>query len=263
MDYRLSEIEHRYGSQVHILADPILETWLARLCSPKTLQPDINHLVENLYQSLIRLVINREFQKSKVQMPTRMTEVHPHIQYSGEVIDAEQRAVVVNLARAGTWPSHVCYHLLNLVLNPIRVRQDHILASRQTSSSDTVIGTRLEAAKIGGDIQDSMVLFPDPMGATGNTLSAAVEHYKQHVDGQPRRYVALHLIITPEYLKYMKMQHPDVQIYAIRLDRGLSSVDVLSTVPGTRWDEERGLDQKQYIVPGGGGFGEILNNSFV
>ncbi|MGH7280580.1 MAG: uracil phosphoribosyltransferase, partial [Polyangiaceae bacterium] len=39
--------------------------------------------------------------------------------------------------------------------------------------------------------------------------------------------------------------------------------DVLATVPGTRWEEERGLDEHQYIVPGAGGVGEILNNAWV
>jgi uracil phosphoribosyltransferase len=38
---------------------------------------------------------------------------------------------------------------------------------------------------------------------------------------------------------------------------------VLSTVPGTFWDEERGLDERHYIVPGAGGVGEILNNAWV
>jgi hypothetical protein len=52
-------------------------------------------------------------------------------------------------------------------------------------------------------------------------------------------------------------------IYALRLDRGLSSASVLSTVPGTHWDDERGLDEHQYIVPGAGGVGEILNNAWV
>jgi len=38
---------------------------------------------------------------------------------------------------------------------------------------------------------------------------------------------------------------------------------VLATVPGERWDEENGLNDLQYIVPGGGGFGEIMNNAYV
>jgi hypothetical protein len=38
---------------------------------------------------------------------------------------------------------------------------------------------------------------------------------------------------------------------------------VLATVPGERWADERGLTDHHYIVPGGGGLGEIMNNSFV
>ena len=51
--------------------------------------------------------------------------------------------------------------------------------------------------------------------------------------------------------------------YALRLDRGLSPAEVFGTEPGTHWDKERGLDDRQYIVPGGGGFGEIMNNAYV
>ena len=58
--------------------------------------------------------------------------------------------------------------------------------------------------------------------------------------------------MTPEYVKNVLKAHPDAVIYALRLDRGLSPADVLATPPGTRWDDERGLDGKQYIVPGAG-----------
>ncbi|HZY02215.1 MAG TPA: uracil phosphoribosyltransferase, partial [Anaeromyxobacteraceae bacterium] len=83
------------------------------------------------------------------------------------------------------------------------------------------------------------------------------------IPGTPRKVITLNLIVTPEYLRAMTRRHPEVVIYALRLDRGLSAPEVLDTVPGTRWDEERGLDDHQYIVPGGGGFGEIMNNAFV
>ena len=38
--------------------------------------------------------------------------------------------------------------------------------------------------------------------------------------------------------------------------------EVLETLPGERWDEERGLNEMGYIVPGAGGFGEVMNNSW-
>jgi uracil phosphoribosyltransferase len=72
----------------------------------------------------------------------------------------------------------------------------------------------------------------------------------------------VNLIVTPEYLKKMKAEHPDVIVYAVRLDRGASPPDVLEAKPGLHWDRESGLTDKQYIVPGGGGFGEIMNNAY-
>lgn len=263
MGYCLSESEHRYGKDIHILTDPVLDTWLARLCSPDTVQPQINQLVEMLYTSLVRTVLNQEFPKKKLKIPTRMTALHPQARLECEVLDVNQRAVTVNLARAGTWPSHICYTTLNHILNPENVRQDHILASRLTDTKDKVTGTQLGGAKIGGDVKNSIVLFPDPMGATGNTLITSLRHYKETISGPAQRYLALHLIVTPEYLKNVRQAHPDLVIYALRLDRGLSSEKALKATPGEFWDEERGLNDKQYIVPGGGGFGEIMNNSFV
>ena len=38
---------------------------------------------------------------------------------------------------------------------------------------------------------------------------------------------------------------------------------VLGRLLDELWDRERGLDDRQYIVPGGGGFGELMNNAYV
>lgn len=261
--FRTSEIEHQYGPNVHILDDPCLKTWLARLCSPTTFQPQINSLVNYLYGGLLKTVINAEFPRRTIRIPTRMTAVHPGALLETEALAEDTRVVTVNLARAGTYPSHICYELLNNLIDPQNVRQDHILASRLTNENHQVTGTAMTGAKIGGDVEGALVLFPDPMGATGNTLCAALDLYKNTIGGKAAKYIALHLIVTPEYLKNVRSKHEDLIIYAIRVDRGLSQADVLKSVPGARWDEERGLDDRDYIVPGGGGFGEIMNNSFV
>ena len=68
-------------------------------------------------------------------------------------------------------------------------------------------------------------------------------------------------MVTPEYLHRVTVDHPDVIIYALRLDRGASAEKILHELPGRFWAEESGLTDKHYIVPGGGGFGEIINNS--
>jgi uracil phosphoribosyltransferase len=192
-----------------------------------------------------------------------MIDATPLGLYQGQVIDRQVRAVTVNIARAGTLPSMVTYDLLNLTLEPGLVRQDHIIMSRMLDEAETVVGSAIGGAKIGGDVDDAYVLFPDPMGATGGSLSKAIQLYKEKVQGTPRRIICLNLIVTPEYLRRLTTEHPDVLIYALRLDRGLSPAEVLSTEPGTHWEKERGLDDRQYIVPGGGGLGEVMNNAYV
>jgi uracil phosphoribosyltransferase len=69
-------------------------------------------------------------------------------------------------------------------------------------------------------------------------------------------------VVTPEYLKKMTQNCPNMHIFALRLDRGLSSSSVLEEIPGKNWPEERGLNEHQYIIPGLGGLGEMLNNSY-
>jgi uracil phosphoribosyltransferase len=258
-----TEIEHHYGPQVHILNNRFLDGLLARLCSPETFQPEINHLAHILYNHLLITVMNQEFPSEKFSSATRMTSMHPDQKLSGEKIQSTQRAIVVNLARAGTYPSHVCFDTLHYAIQHGSLRQDHIFAARTTNDQNHVNGTDLGATKIGGDKENAIVLFPDPMGATGGTIITALNHYKNHVPGKAKKMLALHLIVTPEYLKNVLKVHPDVVIYALRLDRGLSPEAVLKTPPGASWDLERGLNDKDYIVPGGGGFGEIMNNSFV
>ena len=105
VNFRLSEVEHRYGKNIHILSDPFLLTLLGFLCSKNTYQPIINQLVETLYSSLVKTIVNREFETTLMQISTRMSESHPNQGvFTGELIDPDQAAVVVNLARAGTFP---------------------------------------------------------------------------------------------------------------------------------------------------------------
>lgn len=261
--YRLSELEHRYGKNVHLLADPVLITQLARLSKPETLQPDITWLVRDLYESLVRTVIANELPLAPTEVKTRMFQATPAGVWSGAVLTPTTKVVSVDIARAGTLPSQIAFEALTRLLHPEAVRQDHLYMNRVTNEAGTVTGVSMSGSKIGGDLKDAVVLFPDPMGATGGSMAHAISLYKGLEGGAPKKLIAMHLIVTPEYLRTLRDTHPDVIVYAIRLDRGLSKPEIFKTIPGTQWDEERGLNDKQYIVPGAGGLGEILNNSFV
>src|SRR5438477_4025663 len=261
--YRAPQIDHRYGAAVHILADPLALTQLAKLCAKGTYQPEINTLVAVLYRDLLRIVVNSEFPRHNTATATRMIDSTPNAVFHGETIDPEVRAVTVNIARAGTLPSQITYDFLNTLLDPRLVRQDHFVMARVLDEASKVVGAQITGSKIGGDVDDALLLFPDPMGATGGSICTALDLYKAQVVGTPRKVIPAHLIITPAYVTRVTACHPDAIVYALRLDRGLSPPEVFDTLPGTLRDLERGLDDRQYIVPGGGGFGELMNNAYV
>jgi uracil phosphoribosyltransferase len=260
--YRLPELPHAYGPQVHLLADPVLLSQLARLCRPDVFQPEITTLVRDMYHGLVRMVVANELPRELVHVKTRMFDSTERAVWSGDVLDSSVRAVTVNIARAGTLPSQVAFETLVHLLRPEQVRQDHVFMARLTDENGCVTGVSMSGSKIGGDVKDAFVLLPDPMGATGGSLCKTIELYKAS-GAAPRKIVSLHLIVTPEFLQRLQKEHPDVAIYAIRLDRGMSSDEVLQSGLGQQPEAETGLNEIQYIVPGAGGVGEILNNSFV
>jgi uracil phosphoribosyltransferase len=262
--YRPSEVEHRYGPQVHIIDDPVALAWLARLGSPDTKQPDLGRLVRRLYEHLAVVVLAAELPRTRIEVPSRMMGPGcPEAVYQGVAVDARTQVVSVAIARAGTVPSQITYETLNELLEPEGVRQDHLVMSRIVDEQGRVTGTSWQDAKIGTQVAGKLVLFPDPMGATGGSMSLAMKHYRTKLDGDPAALIAMNLIVTPEYILRIRQDHPQARIYAFRLDRGLSGREILATIPGTHPERERGLNDHQYIVPGAGGLGELLNNVWV
>lgn len=261
--YVPAEIEHQYGNCIHILKHPFALSLLAKLCAKETTQPEITRLVTELYRLLVTEAISAEFPQQTIVSKTRMHDLDTRGLWQGNVLQSQVNAVVVSLARAGLLPSQITYDFLNHLLNPQGVRQDHLVLGRTTDAEGRVVGAGLYASKIGGSIENCILIIPDPMGATGSTVGNVLQHYAKANHGKPSKILALHLIITPEYLRFLRKNHPEVHVYALRLDRGLSPEHVLKTTPGTHWELEQGLSDKHYIIPGAGGLGEILNNSFV
>lgn len=261
LDYSASQMKHNYGRNVHILAQPSLLTRLARACSAECDSLELVRHVRSLYREMASIVANVEFPRRQVRLKTRMFDHHRQARYEGEVIDPKTKVVCVAIARAGLVPSQVaCEMFMNLV-DRQHVRQDYVFANRKTDEKGRVVGADLSGSKIGGGIGGSILILPDPMAATGGSISAAIDHYKNLKIGKPKKVIALHLIATPEYIRRIRKDHPEAVIYAIRLDRSLSPKQVLWEKPGKAWAEERGLNDLQYIVPGGGGFGELMNNA--
>jgi uracil phosphoribosyltransferase len=259
----MNEIEHRYDENVHIIDSPLLFDLVARFSRPETIQPEANRLLRYTYNELLRYIVDVEFPRTRIDYATRMKKYTPKGVVRGIGIKKDTKTVIVSILRAGSIPSQLFFDMLCWFINPEYIRQDFISSVRIVNKRGRVVGASINTVKVGGDISDAIVLIPDPMGATASTLIKVIDEYMKNTKKPPKKIITAHLIITPEFIKNLHSKYPDVIIYSLRLDRGLSSEEVLKSVPGTYKDREKGLDERQYIVPGAGGVGEIINNSFV
>jgi len=255
-------LEHHYGPGVVVLDDPFLQSLLARIGSPETGTERLPALVRSAYQRLCCEVLAREFPAVAARVPTRMAASEPRAYVQTRLLCPRTPLVICAVIRAGILPSQTCYEVATAVLPPANVRLDFVNMSRTIDATHQVTGVRLDGTKIGGPVDGAVVLVPDPMGATGGTVARTVDVYRQ-LGGTPKGLIAAHLMVTPEAIVRLLETAPGVKIYACRVDRGLSPDHVLATVPGTHLELERGLNDTQYIVPGAGGMGELLTNSWV
>ncbi len=258
---REREVTHAYGEWVHLIDSPTLSTLLSRLGGLDIRQPEMVSVLRTVYAELFLRAMDGELATHSVEVPTRMREIHPvEGVWRGRTIDPKQQLVFVDVIRAGLVPAQLCYELCASLLPDENLRVDHLNMARVTDAEGQVIGVDLSGSKIGGTVEGRILVLPDPMGATGSTTIKAVNHYLEHF-GKPAKIVAMPMIATPEYLRAVAAIEGLV-VYTPRLDRGLSPADVLESAPGVHWEREKGLNELSYIVPGAGGIGEVLNNSW-
>jgi uracil phosphoribosyltransferase len=214
-------------------------TLLAKLGLPETAQPEISRLIEELYHNMFDVVAENELETREQSFRTRILAKDKRGVFKGRVFRKNQKIVVADIIRAGIQPSHQFYIKFAGILNPENVRQDHIMSQRIETKTG-VSGTSLMSSKIGGSVKGAIVFIPDPMGATGHSIAEVINHYQKNY-GRPKKFVAVHLVITPQYLKRLEKIDAPFSVYAARLDKGLTKDD--------------------FIYPGLGGVGEIVNNT--
>jgi len=81
--------------------------------------------------------------------------------------------------------------------------------------------------KVPEDIAERRVIVVDPMLATGNSVSAAIQRLK---DKGAKDIKLVCLLSAPEGIKHVNADHPDVQIITAAVDRKLNSHGYI--VPG-------------------------------
>lgn len=212
---------------------------LAELGKPETVQPRVSQIIEALFGSMFGIVADQELEKQSIRVKTRIAGKDKRGIWEGKVFKKNQKVVVADVIRAGIQPAHQFYLKLTEVLNPKFVRQDHIMSQRIETTSG-VAGSKLSGSKIGGSISNAIVFIPDPMGATGGSLEEIIHFYLKNY-GKPKKFVVVNLVVTPQCLKQTQKIKAPLSLYAARLDKGLTKDD--------------------FIYPGLGGVGEIINNT--
>ena len=259
---RPGECDHYYGERVHLLDNALIQTAIARLGNEGSRRAELYRLLELVYHTLAVEALGRELPRAEVEVTTRMAELHPvEGVFRGEALDPNHSVVVVDVIRGGIVPAQIVFEMLTAVLPDACTRLDHLNMARVSDEQGRVVGVDLSGSKVGGRVDGATLVIPDPMGATGSTVVRTLEHYLEE-HGRPAKVVVLPMIATPEFVRTVTELSELVHVYAARLDRGLSTPDVLATVPGERWDQERGLNDQGYIIPGAGGVGEVLNNAW-
>ena len=254
------ELEHSYGTNVHVLNNPYCFSLLARSCQPACGQPEFNENIRILYRSMASYVANALFSKSKLHTKTRMHSKTTPAVIQGEGIAPKQPVVIVSLARAGTIPSNELFEFYARVIVPECLRVDHVYIQRTTDKNDHVIGAKLSGSKIGESIDNAIMLIADPMGATGSSILTVMNHYQTLNLGTPFMWATINLIITPEFIRNTLAARPNLNLFTLRVDRGMSNKKILSSALGQYPSQEKGLNQNDYIIPGGGGFGELMSH---
>ena len=222
-----------------ILDTPYNLSLLSELGNPNTLQPRVSQFITALYDNMFGLIADGELGQASVTAKTRISAKDRRGVWKGKIFKKNQKIVIADVIRAGIQPSHQFYLKFTEILNPKFVRQDHIMSQRIETASG-VKGSKLSGSKIGGSIKGAIVFIPDPMGATGGSIEEVVNFYQKKYD-KPKRFVVVNLVVTPQYLKRLQKIKTPLSVYAARLDKGLTKDD--------------------FIYPGLGGVGEIINNT--
>jgi uracil phosphoribosyltransferase len=175
------------------------------------------------FRTLARKIITFLVYEATATLPCRRTAVTtPLAEAEAEVIDAD--VVAIPVLRAGLG-------ILSPVLELLpRVSVGYIGLERDEATAVA----RIYYNKL-PRLEDRVPLLLDPMLATGGSASRALDLIKEAGGTEPRMIC---VVAAPEGVRHVESRHPEVEIFTASLDRG--------------------LDDRAFIVPGLGDFGDRL-----
>lgn len=183
-----------------ILDHPLIQQKLYYLRDKHTDNLNFRNVLDEI-GALMVYEITREF-------PSRVSNVQtPMEETTGYLLS--KKITLVPILRAGL---AMCEGILKLIP---QARVGHLGLYRDKKSLKPVE----YYCKFPSDIADSEVIIIDPMLATGGSAAAAIDYVKKQ-GVKSIRFVCL--VASPEGVKHLAENHPDIPVYTAALDRQLN-----------------------------------------
>ena len=211
-----AEVEAELKKLCHVVDHPVLRHKLTVMREKKTSPLSFRMIMEEISQFLA-YEATRDLPLRKISISTPLEAV--------EADQVSESPIIVSIMRAGNGMLPGMMRILPFAA------VGHVGMYR-----DKFIHTTVEYYfRLPKDVKDRRILLLDPMLATGETASAAIDRLKTYGVGQIR---FICLLAAPVGIRKLKAAHPDVEIYTTSL--------------------ERCIDEQGYIRPGVGDAGERL-----
>ena len=204
-------------SSVHLVNHPLVQHKL-------TLMRDVKRSTKGFRQLLNEIGMLLCYEVTR-DLPTEMIEVETPLQKSMQPAIAGKKLVFAPILRAGVG---FLDGMLQLVPS---ARVAHIGLYRDP---ETLVAVEYYF-KAPHDLAERLIIVMDPMLATGNSATAALERLKER-GAKDIRFVCL--LASPEGIAKMQSEHPDVPIWTAAIDSH--------------------LNEHGYIVPGLGDAGDRM-----
>jgi len=220
-------------------------------------------LMEKAYEMMIQIAAGIALRRRDVSVTTPMAKFHQDSGvWTGPTIDPSARVSVAAIMGAGLGPAYISHRYLGSLIDPAVggiVRRDTMSMERRFGLDGKVEGVDASGIKIRGTVRGFTNFITDPIVATVRTLLKAIKVYNEEaqkeVGGPMPRHVSVNLFAAPEGVQRIVREHPETIMVIGRLCRAGSSERALRSPPGTFPDEERGLDDHDYVIDGPGDVG--------
>jgi uracil phosphoribosyltransferase len=196
-------------SNLHIIDHPLLRHKLGYLRDKTTNSNEFRALVTEVSKILAYEVMKnwKDFDHPDIETPLAKMKVDRIVSVP----------VVVSIMRAGNG-------MLDGVLSMIPFASAGFIGIYR----DKFVNTTVEYYfKMPTDIKGRTAILCDPLIATGDTISAAIERLKSY---EVKKIQIMSILVSQQALERLQKAHPDVEIYAVNIEKEMNSDGYL--VPG-------------------------------